>query len=125
MGHHHHHSSPAPSTAGLLHINEKLNAEGPNRCKYNSECDGRRTCSSYGWCTGNSGLPPHHQTLAEEASNRGGTLIVNGSHGRVNIPLNHISAHTFADGSQIVRKNDGSYYIINGGKVNYKLLMVL
>ena len=92
-------SKPAASTTNLLHINEKLNAEGPNRCRYNSECDGRRTCSSAGWCQGSSGLGSHHQTLAEEASNRGGTLIVNSSRGRVNIPLRNISAHTFADGS--------------------------
>ena len=35
---------------GLLHINEYLNAKGPNRCFGNDECDGRRTCSSAGWC---------------------------------------------------------------------------
>ena len=105
---------------GTDHINEKLNAEGPNRCSRSSECDGARTCSYAGWCQGRSGLPYHTQTLAEEAANRGGTLIVNSSRGRVNIPLAHVSAHTFADGSQIVRKNDGSYYIINGGSVNYR-----
>ena len=109
----------------LEHINEKLNAEGPSRCTYDSECDGNRSCSSNGWCEGSSGLGHHTQTLAEEAANRDGTLIVNSSRGKVNIPLKNVSAHTFADGSQIVRKNDGSYYIINGGSVNYRVLMVL
>ena len=30
--------------------------EGPtgNRCSNNDQCDGQRTCSSYGWCTGTS-----------------------------------------------------------------------
>ena len=107
------------------HINENLNAKGPNRCSFDSECDGARTCSAYGNCQGSSGLPFHTQTLAEEAKNRDGTLISNGSAGTVNIRLANISAHTFADGSQIVRKNDGSYYIINGGAVHYVGLLIL
>ena len=85
--------------SNLLHINEALNAEGPNRCSADTECDGRRTCSIYGWCQGDSGLPFHSQTLAEEAKNRNGTLVVNSSTGVVNVNLANVSAYTFADGS--------------------------
>ena len=106
------------------HINEALNAEGPGKCSHNTECDGGRYCRN-GSCYGVSGLKPHKQTLAEEAQNRGGTLIVNGPTGVVNIPLSRVSAHTFADGSQIIRKQDGTYYIVNGGETNYKMLILL
>jgi len=35
--------------------NEAFNALGSNRCSNHYECDGRRRCSSSGWCSGNSG----------------------------------------------------------------------
>ena len=31
-------------------VNEANNPLGPNRCSNNSQCEGARTCSMYGWC---------------------------------------------------------------------------
>lgn len=31
-------------------LDEGLNMIGPNKCLIDSECDGKRTCSSAGWC---------------------------------------------------------------------------
>lgn len=36
-------------------INESLNKLGSNRCEYDQECSGDRTCSWHGWCQGVSG----------------------------------------------------------------------
>lgn len=36
-------------------INENLNKLGRSRCFFNSDCRGRRTCSSLGYCKGESG----------------------------------------------------------------------
>ena len=37
-------------------FNEALNPLGRNRCNSNSQCDGFRTCSDYGWCGGFAGV---------------------------------------------------------------------
>ena len=34
--------------------NEALNPLGPNRCSTNADCEGARTCSSFGWCMGST-----------------------------------------------------------------------
>merc|ERR1712216_28603 len=38
-------------------IDESLSRYGANKCKENSDCSGRRTCSSSGWCQGRSECP--------------------------------------------------------------------
>ena len=45
----------APVVPDHCNYNEALNVNGPNRCLYNNECAGERTCSSVGWCQGVSG----------------------------------------------------------------------
>ena len=39
-------------TCGLNEANNKI---GENRCLIDSDCNGKRTCSSTGWCQGQSG----------------------------------------------------------------------
>ena len=38
-------------------FDEANNALGPNRCWYDSECDGDRYCSIFQWCHGESNCP--------------------------------------------------------------------
>ena len=45
----------APVVPDHCNYNEALNVNGPNRCLYDNECAGERTCSSAGWCQGVSG----------------------------------------------------------------------
>ena len=37
---------------------ESRNTPGPHRCTENTQCDGLRTCSPYGWCQGEARPPP-------------------------------------------------------------------
>ncbi len=45
-----------PRASNPQHLNEALNAYGPNQCRVDSQCDGFRTCSSAGWCQGWAGV---------------------------------------------------------------------
>lgn len=45
--------------------NEALNLLGSNKCTEDVECDGRRTCSAYGWCQGESGCEPKPEKESE------------------------------------------------------------
>lgn len=46
-------ASATPKSADYHH-DEAKNANGPNRCQTDMDCDGLRTCSAYGWCQGTS-----------------------------------------------------------------------
>jgi len=36
---------------------EAKNAKGSNKCSTNTDCDGARTCSQFGWCQGTARTP--------------------------------------------------------------------
>jgi hypothetical protein len=48
-------SFPARAGDSVDHrVDESKNAGGPHRCTQNKDCDGKRTCSAFGWCQGNA-----------------------------------------------------------------------
>ena len=82
--------------ANPTHLNEALNVNGPNRCTVDSQCDGFRTCSSYGWCHGVAGtfgvdygvltpveepvyVTPSTKTYVDEYNSEGITNFNNGA----------------------------------------------
>ena len=42
-------------SAWVCDINEANNKLGAHKCEKNDECHGKRTCSHFGWCQGESG----------------------------------------------------------------------
>jgi hypothetical protein len=48
---------PVPASAGdsVDHrVDEKKNKGGAHKCESHKDCDGKRTCSPFGWCQGNA-----------------------------------------------------------------------
>ncbi len=45
---------------------------GPNKCHGDSDCQGSRTCSEWGWCQGDSNCPDD-RCLIDESKNSLGT----------------------------------------------------
>jgi len=47
-------SEAVGNTENNCNLDESLNERGSNQCWYDYECSGYRTCSSSGWCQGES-----------------------------------------------------------------------
>lgn len=53
--------------------NENNNRHGANRCTWDKECDGARTCSQYGWCQGEARPAKSTRYWHDEGGNQNGS----------------------------------------------------